>query len=200
MKRAIALALWWIPAMLLVDLRAASTSRITDATKVLEQIISAPGNVARDDLLQNAQCVGTFSSPKEGAFRLGSEKGKGVVVCRHRHRWSAPSLINVSGGDPILQIVNGETDVLFIATDPEGERELMQDRVTVYPHNGTSDIVFYARSRGVSTGIDLGDITITADEAANRALYGRSVKHEDILSGNVPAPAIAESLYLDLAE
>jgi lipid-binding SYLF domain-containing protein len=163
------------------------------------EAIGAPGTAINEGILQSARCIGTFSWPVQGGFRLTSDYGKGIVICRNRQGWSAPSLINVAGGDPALQILNGDTDVLIVTVNTNGERALMQDGVVIRPRRGYADIVFYARSRGTSSRIDLAGITITPDTAANRTLYGPWVNHKDILSGKVPSPAIAEGLYDDLA-
>jgi lipid-binding SYLF domain-containing protein len=197
-KRGLAIALCWIPALLLVDTRTTSITRIANATRVLETIIGAPAMPLQEDLLQNARCVGTFSWAAPREFAWGTDYGKGIVVCRNRQGWSAPSLVKVTGGDPALQILNGDTDVLIVAVNANGESVLMQDRVVIPPRQRNADIVFYARTRGTCSGFDAAGITITPDTSANRSLYGRWVNHRDILSGTVPSPASAEGLYAEV--
>jgi lipid-binding SYLF domain-containing protein len=57
-----------------------------------------------------------------------------------------------------------------------------------------AEILSYSRSRGLFAGVALKGSTLRADNEDNKDLYGKQVKHEDILRGKVPAPASAKPL------
>src|SRR6185295_10084676 len=61
-----------------------------------------------------------------------------------------------------------------------------------------AEILSYSRSRGLFAGIVLKGATLRPDDKDNSKLYGKSVKHEDILLGRVTAPASASALLSTL--
>jgi SH3 domain-containing YSC84-like protein 1 len=65
--------------------------------------MSAPDEAILQDILENV---------KKAGFIVGAKYGKGILVCRTDHAWSAPSTVIVEGGSIGLQIRAGETDVV----------------------------------------------------------------------------------------
>jgi lipid-binding SYLF domain-containing protein len=43
-------------------------------------------------------------------------------------------------------------------------------------------------------GVALKGSTLRSDDSDNKKLYGKEVRHEDVLTGKVPAPAAAKPL------
>ncbi len=215
MKIAI-IALAFAPALLLAE---GSTSvdmnRITHATDVLQAIENAPNGIPRD-IVDRAQCVGIIPGVKKAGFIFGAKYGKGILVCRTATGWSGPSTVVVSGGSVGFQIGAGETDLVFVVQNRAGEHKLMQDKFTFdasagamagpVGHTGSAEtdaqlhaeILSWSRSRGLFAGVDLGGASLAPDNGANRRIYGRPVTEREILTGAVPAPAVANALYAEL--
>ena len=153
---------------------------------------------------------------KKAGFIVGAKYGKGILVCRTGHGWSAPSTVIVEGGSFGFQIGAGETDVVLVVQNKSGERRLMQDKFTFGASAGAmagpvgrtaqaetdaelhAEILSYSRSRGLFAGIDLSGSTLRPDNDDNQAIYGRQVTQREILTGKVRPPAAADRLYAEL--
>src|SRR5258708_35459911 len=121
--------------------------RITESATVLNEIMSTKDRGIPEDLLEKAQCVGIVPDLKRAGLIIGAKYGKGVVVCRTRGGWSAPSTVRIEGGSVGLQIGAGETDVVFIVMNQRGMDKLMSDKFTV-----GADASAMAGPAGPSTG------------------------------------------------
>jgi SH3 domain-containing YSC84-like protein 1 len=216
MKTAI-LALALVPAILLAaDIRSEAVQRMSEATTVLHEVMSAPDKGIPKEVLGKAQCVGIIPGVKKAGFILGAKYGKGVLVCRTGSGWSGPSTVIVEGGSIGFQIGASETDVVLVVQNKSGQQKLMQDKFTIGagaaatagPVGRTAEaatdaqlhaeILSYSRSRGLFAGVDLGGATMRPDNDANKAVYGKAAKQADILEGKVTAPGEAKSLYGEL--
>ena len=51
-----------------------------------------------------------------------------------------------------------------------------------------------SRSRGLFAGVALKGSTLRSDDSDNKKLYGKEVRHEEILLGKVAPPAVAKPL------
>jgi len=138
------------------------------------------------------------------------------MVCRTDHGWSAPEVVRIEGGSIGFQIGAGETDVVMVVQNKDGQRKLMQDKFTFDASAGAmagpvgrttqaetdaqlhAEILAYSRSRGLFAGIDLGGATLRPDNDDNRAMYGRDVTPKEILMGSVTPPPSARALYSEL--
>ena len=204
------------PGFLFADTQTHDMKLISQSTEVLQDIMSAPDRGVPQDILAKAQCVAIIPSLKKAGFIIGAKYGKGVMVCRTDHGWSAPEVVRIEGGSIGFQIGAGETDVVMVVQNRDGERKLMQDKFTFDASAGAmagpvgrtaqaetdaqlhAEILAYSRSRGLFAGIDLGGSTLRPDHDDNRALYGRDVTPREILTGTVPPPASANALYSEL--
>jgi SH3 domain-containing YSC84-like protein 1 len=204
------------PAFLFADTRSEELDRISDATTVLHEIMTAPDKGIPQSILNNAQCVGIVPGVKKAGFIVGAKYGKGILTCRTSRGWSAPSTVIIEGGSIGFQIGAGETDVVLVVQNRSGENKLMQDKFTIGASAGAmagpvgrtaqaetdaelhAEILSYSRSRGLFAGVDLGGATLRPDEHANRKIYGRPVTQREILTGEVRPPAAARTLYAEL--
>lgn len=210
------IALAFAPALLFADSRSVDLNRISSATEVLQDVMSAPDHGIPSDILDRAQCVGIIPGVKKAGFIFGAKYGKGIVVCRTATGWSGPSTVTIEGGSVGFQIGAGETDLVFVVQNRAGEHKLMQDKFTFDASAGAmagpvgrtaaaetdaelhAEILSWSRSRGLFAGIDLGGATLRPDNGANRRIYGRPVTEREILTGAVPPPAAASPLYAEL--
>jgi SH3 domain-containing YSC84-like protein 1 len=204
------------PMLLLADARSDTINRMSDAANVFQDIMNAPDHGIPHDILNKAQCVGIIPGVKKAGFIVGAKYGKGIMVCRTNTGWSAPSTVIVEGGSFGFQIGAGETDVVLVVQNRDGEHKIMQDKFTFGASAGAmagpvgrtaaaetdaqlhAEILSYSRSRGLFAGVDLSGATLRPDRADNRAVYGPDVTQREILTGQVTRPAAADRLYGEL--
>jgi lipid-binding SYLF domain-containing protein len=191
---------------------------IHQAATVLRESLNAGDQSIPTDIIRKAQCVGIVPGLKKAGFIVGGEYGKGVIVCRTDNgrnggEWSAPAVVKIEGGSVGFQIGAGETDLIFVVMNRDGERKLMQDKFTFGADAGVmagpvgrsaeaqtdaqmhAEILGYSRSRGVFAGVALNGATMSPQRSDDHALYGRDVTTSDILHGDVPQPGAASALY-----
>lgn len=204
------------PMLLLASTRTETLDRMSDAASVFHEIMSAPDHGIPQEILEKAQCVGIIPGVKKAGFIFGAKYGKGIMVCRTNTGWSAPSTVIVEGGSVGFQIGAGETDVVLVVQNRDGERKIMQDKFTFGASAGAmagpvgrtasaetdaqlhAEILSYSRSRGLFAGVDLSGATLRPDREDNRAVYGPNVSQRQILDGQVQRPASADRLYGEL--
>jgi len=203
---------------LMADKRSDAIRRIETAEEVLHEIIQTPDKGIPRDILEKAHCVGIVPGLKRAGFIVGAKYGKGIVTCRVAQRggWSAPSAIIIEGGNVGFQIGAGETDLVFAVMNERGENHLMEDKFTIGADAGAmigpigrdasaqtdalmhAEIVSWSRSRGVFAGVTLDGASLRADNDDNEAIYGRRLRQQEILQGNVAPPEVANRLYDEL--
>jgi len=194
--------------------------RVDEAAKVFEEINATPDKGIPQDILEKAQCVGIVPGLKRAGFIVGAKYGKGVLVCRTSggNGWTGPSTIRVEGGSVGFQIGAGETDLVFAIMNERGMQKLLDSKFTVGgdaaamagPVGRTAEaqtdaymraeILSWSRARGAFAGVSLTGSTMRPDDDDNRALYGKRVRHRDILTGKVKPPASADVLYSSLSK
>lgn len=192
--------------------------RIQEAAKTFDQIMAAPDKGIPQDLLDRAKCLVIVPGLKKAGFIVGGQYGRGYMTCRTNtaRGFTGISAIKMEGGSIGAQIGAGETDVVLVVMNEEGAQKLMQSEFTI---GGEADamagpvgrsssaqtdalmhakILSYSRSRGLFAGIALKGTTLRTDGDENDKIYGKHVPHEDILTGKVPPPAMANVLYKSL--
>ena len=116
-----------------------------------------------------------------------------------------------------LQIGGGETDVIMLVMNQAGADKLMKSSKFTIGGEGSAmagpvgakastntealmkaEMLTYSRSKGAFAGVTLSGSSIKPDDGDNKKLYGKEVKHEDILQDKVPAPATANELIATL--
>jgi SH3 domain-containing YSC84-like protein 1 len=143
----------------------------------------------------------------KGGFVVAANYGKGVATCRTATGWSAPAPFKVAGGSVGFQIGGEAVDVVMLIMNDKGMRNLLNSKfklgadasVAAGPvgrhAEGDTDwkmraeVLSYSRARGIFAGVALSGAVIAQDEDETRVLYGDKVSFEQILKGNVPAPA-----------
>jgi len=188
--------------------------RIGEAKTVFQEIMGTPDKGIPSDLLEKAHCLVIVPSVKRAGFIVGGQYGVGVAMCRQPQApgWTGPSTVKVEGGSLGLQIGGGETDVVMMVMNESGANKLMKSEFTLGGEGAVmagpvgrstsaetdaylrAEIISYSRSRGVFAGVALKGSTLRSDDSDNQKLYGKPVKHEDILHGRVAVPAVAKPL------
>jgi len=190
--------------------------RLRSAATVLHEILSAPDKGIPEDFLARAQCVMIVPGLKKGAFLVGGEYGRGFAVCRRDGVWGGPAAIRFGGGSFGAQIGGESTDVVMLVMNRHGMEKLASDKFTIGgdgsaaagPVGRTSaadtdillhaEILSYSRTRGVFTGVSLDGTVVSQDHSEDRKLYGRDVRNQGVLMGDVRPPEVARSLISEL--
>lgn len=197
-----------------------AVKRIGEAKTVFDEVMATPDKGIPRDLLSHAHCVVIVPSAKRAGFIVGGQYGVGVATCRQPEGtgWTAPSTVKIEGGSFGLQIGGGETDIVMLVMNENGANKLMKTDFTLGGEGAVmagpvgratsaetdaafrAEIVSYSRSRGVFAGVALKGSTLRPEDSSNKEIYGKEVKHEDILHGKVPAPAAAKPLLDTLSK
>jgi lipid-binding SYLF domain-containing protein len=135
--------------------------------------------------------------------------GKGAVTCRTGQGLSAPALFTITGGSWGAQIGVEGVDNVLVIMNQKGMDRLLSDKFQIgadasaaagpvgrHAEAGTdwkldTEILSYSRAKGVFAGATLNGAVVRPDKQAMRALYGRNVTAQAVLSGRVRPPAEA---------
>jgi SH3 domain-containing YSC84-like protein 1 len=168
--------------------------RADSASRVIIQIMGNGDRSIPHDLLQKANAVVVFPGVLKGAFVVGGQGGKGLVVRRTKDGWSAPAFLKMAGGSIGPQIGGSKIDYIMLIMNEGGLKGLLQDKfemggeasVSAGPigrnaaasTNATLDaqILTYSRSKGAFIGVSLKGAVITQDDDLNRGIYGKTAK------------------------
>ena len=191
--------------------------RLSDSTKVFNEIMATPDKGIPQELLEKAHCIVIVPGMKQAAFGVGGKFGRGYAVCReNRAGWGAPAAIRVEGGSFGFQIGASNTDIVMLVMNEKGMRRLLSDKFTlgaeatvaagpVGRHAGantdvqlSAEILSWSRSKGLFAGVALQGATLRPDEDANEELYGSKLTNKQILTGSRKAPAAASPLIATL--
>lgn len=176
--------------------------RLDASAKVLDEVmnksstgVSSGGSLS---VIQRAQCVAIFPGMVEVAALVGGKHGEGFMSCRTRSGWSAPAPLDVTGGNWGAQFGAEKVDLVVIIMNQKGERQLEAGKIdvgieasgvagTAGTHHWTmnSDVVTYARAKGVFAGTNLDGSSFSQDTDDTRSLYGRNASLSDILNGQI---------------
>ena len=188
--------------------------RLAKATEVFTEVMGSPDKSIPHDLLGKAECVIVIPNMKKAAFVVGGEYGKGFATCRDASHsgWTGPAAMELEGGSVGFQIGGEETDLILLVMNRKGMDKLMGDKVTLGadasiaagPVGRTAaaetnarmdaEILSWSRAKGVFAGVSLKGASLRRDKSDNKELYGKEVTPQEILSGNVKAPANLNSL------
>src|SRR5262245_35659858 len=200
-KVALALALLSPAVFLYAD---TAEERLSDASKVFNEIMSTPDKGIPQDLLEKAKCVVIVPGLKQAGFVVVGKFGRGCGVCRKDGGgWGAPAAMRVEGGSFGFQIGASSTDVVMLVMNERGIRHLLQDKFTLGAEASvaagpvgrqstamtdaqlSAEILSWSRSKGLFAGIALSGATLRPDHDVNPEIYGRKVEGKEIVMGGV---------------
>jgi len=194
-----------------------ASDRIQAAGTVLDEIQAAPDQGIPEEVLGSAQCVAVVPSMLKAGFIVGARYGRGVASCRTAKGWSAPAFFMVGGGSFGLQIGGQAVDLVMLIMNDDGMKNLLSSKfklgadasVAAGPvgRHASADtdwklkaqVLTYSRARGLFAGLELTGAVIKQDKDATREFYERMVPFKTSLTGNVEAPAAANSFLTTLA-
>ncbi|HEY2361310.1 MAG TPA: lipid-binding SYLF domain-containing protein [Candidatus Angelobacter sp.] len=198
------------------DDSAKEQERVKESGTVMQELAIASSGIPVG-LLNKAECVIVLPSVKKAGFIVGASYGRGVMTCRGGANfagpWSAPSMMQSTGGSFGLQAGGQATDFVVLVMNDKGARALMKGKAKLGADasiaagpvgrdaeaatNGTltAEMLSYSRAQGVFAGVSLAGASLGPDESANEKLYGKKVDASEIIAGSAgPPPASAKQL------
>jgi len=165
--------------------------------------------------INEARAVVISPSVTRAGFVFGGSGGEAVVLVRDgtSQRWVGPAFYNMGAGSVGFQIGVDVSEVVIMVMTDKGVNALLSPKftlggdasITAGPVGAgagssiTTDLISFARSKGVYAGLNLTGAVIAPDAAANQAFYGQAASPVDILvRKTVESPASA-SLRQSLA-
>jgi lipid-binding SYLF domain-containing protein len=186
-----------------------STERLTKASEVLDQMVSAPDKGIPEEVLAKAKCIAIVPHLVKGGLGFGGKHGRGVATCRTADGWSAPAFISVGGGSWGLQIGVESVDLIMLVMNDKGMEQLLSSKFQIsgegsaaagpigrHASAGTdwkldTQMLTYSRSKGAFAGLTLEGAVIQQDADSTNAIYGKDISFKSVLLGKVPAPEVA---------
>ena len=196
------------------------SDRVTAAAQVFKELAANTQNGLPVNVLNKADCVIILPSVKKAGFIVGAQYGKGVMSCRSgqnfKGHWSAPIMMQSSGGSFGLQAGGQATDFVILVMNDDGARSVMKGRaklgadasIAAGPVGRDAEasttatmqaqMLSYSRAQGVFAGVALDGTSLGPDDGDNEKLYGKKVSAQEIFAGQVQAPPSASTLHAEL--
>lgn len=195
------------------------SDRVTAAAQVFRDLSNADSGLPIN-VLNKADCVIILPSVKKASFIVGAQYGKGIMSCRSganfTGKWSAPIMMQSSGGSFGLQAGGQATDFVILVMNDDGARSVMKGRaklgteasIAAGPVGRNAEasttatmqaqMLSYSRAQGVFAGVSLSGTSLGPDDGDNEKLYGKKVSAQEIFAGDVKAPPSAHALLTEL--
>ena len=186
--------------------------KLTDATAVYHELVTASDRAIPKELLENCKCVAVLPGVLKAAVGYGARHGSGVMICRTANGWSAPTFVNISGGSFGLQLGAESTDLVLFFMNDRGARSLVNGtRITLggkasvaagpFGRSGEvatnlelkSEIYSYARSKGLFAGLSIEGARLGQNSEDVVSYYGRGITPRQLLFGGGPKAIPAEA-------
>ena len=178
---------------------------VIDATNVIAQSVAMQGGLPQK-MLADAQAVAIVPNTVRGAFVVGAQFGRGVLVVRGPGgAWQAPRMIEITGGSLGYQIGVQSTDLILIFRTPQSVANVMRGTLKVGVDASVAagpvgrqasaatdlqlkaEILSYSRTRGAFVGASIEGSSISHGQARRRAVLP-TARHDPCL-GNTTGPA-----------
>lgn len=175
---------------------------IRDSGDVLQEVMKIPEKGIPPALLKDAKAVAIFPGVIKGAFMVGGEHGKGLLMVRQANGgWSSPLFLTISAGSFGWQIGGQSTDLILVFKTLKGVESLMKGKFTLGADASAAagpvgrsaeaatdvmlkaEILSYSRARGLFAGLSLEGAALLIDKDADRKFYGKKVTPEGLVSG-----------------
>jgi SH3 domain-containing YSC84-like protein 1 len=170
----------------------ANPSEVTviNATNVFAQAMVMPQNEIPRSLLAQAQAVAIVPSMVRGAFVIGVQHGRGVLVLRDAQgTWQPPRMIQITGGSIGYQIGVQATDLVLVFRTQQSVANLLRGTMKIGVDAAAAagpvgrqtsaatdlqmqaEILSYSRARGAFVGVSIDGSVISLDPTAEAMYY-----------------------------
>jgi SH3 domain-containing YSC84-like protein 1 len=191
-------------------------ARLANSATVMQELLQGDKGLPTS-VLNQAMCVVVFPSVKKVAIGVGGSYGRGVLVCRQGGSmdggWGAPVMYALDQGSLGIQLGSTATDFVLVVMHSKGVDAILSGKTklgadaaaaagptgaqaTGYnaANMSSSDVLTYSRSKGLFAGVSLEGASISADDDANKKLYGKEEGAKEIVSGAQPVVSTAKQL------
>jgi lipid-binding SYLF domain-containing protein len=162
---------------------------VVDATNVLQQSVAMQNGLPQK-MLADARAVAIVPNTVRGAFVVGAQFGRGVLLVRAPNgAWQAPQMIDITGGSLGYQIGVQSTDLILIFRTPQSVANVMRGTLKVGVDASVAagpvgrqataatdlalkaEILSYSRTRGAFVGASIDGSSIAMDKQADAVYY-----------------------------
>jgi SH3 domain-containing YSC84-like protein 1 len=173
---------------------------VIDATNVIAQSATMPGGGIPRSLIADAHAVAIIPNMVRGAFVVGVQHGRGVLLLRDAQRnWQPPRMIQINGGSIGYQIGVQATDLILVFRTSQSVQNLLSRTIKIGADASAAagpvgrsasaatdlqlkaEILSYSRSRGAFVGVSIDGSSIALDPATEVGYYQQP--------GTIPASA-----------
>jgi lipid-binding SYLF domain-containing protein len=167
-----------------------SEATVINATNVFAQAMAMQDNQIPPPVLASASGIAIFPGMLRGAFVVGLQHGRGVLLTRDAQgQWQAPRFIEMAGGSFGYQIGVQATDLVLVFRTPQSVNNVLRGTLKVgvdasaaagpvgrQAAVGTdlslsAEILSYSRSRGAFIGVSIDGSSISHDPSAEAIYY-----------------------------
>jgi lipid-binding SYLF domain-containing protein len=162
---------------------------VIDAANVLSQSVSMPSGLPQK-MLADAEGIAIVPNMVRGAFVVGVERGRGVLLIRDANRaWQAPRMIVITGGSLGYQVGVQSTDLILVFRTPQSVANVMRGTLKVGVDASAAagpvgrqataatdlqlqaEILSYSRARGAFVGASIDGSSISFDQPSDAMYY-----------------------------
>jgi lipid-binding SYLF domain-containing protein len=163
---------------------------VINATNVFAQAMVMQGNSIPRNLLAQAHGIAIVPSMVRGAFVIGVQHGRGVLVARDAlGNWQPPRMIQITGGSVGYQIGVQATDLVLVFRTPQSVANVLRGTLKIGVDAAAAagpvgrqtsaatdlqlqaEILSYSRARGAFIGVSIDGSSISLDPAAEAMYY-----------------------------
>jgi lipid-binding SYLF domain-containing protein len=167
-----------------------SEATVIEATNAFNAAMATRDSQIPQNILASAQGIAIIPNMFRGAFVVGLQHGRGVLLTRGPNgQWQAPRFIEITGGSFGYQIGVQATDLVLVFRSPQSVNNVLTGTLKVGvdasaaagPYGrqaaaGTdvgfsAEILSYSLSRGAFVGVSIDGSSISLEPAAEAMYY-----------------------------
>jgi len=198
--------------------------RLENCGKILNEILNEPEHGMPQYILDRAYCVIMLPGVKKAnawifSAGFGGTFGRGAMTCRSGEKfegpWGAPTMVALEGVTWGMAIGGASTDILILVMNDKGASSILTSKTklggdvtaTAGPVGRDaaaesdammkSELLTFARAKGLFAGAQLTGSTLRADGPANEKIYGKRVDAKDVVLHSSDVPPAAAKFLLD---
>lgn len=193
---------------------APNTGEAVNAQKLVAESATNIQKMERDPKLKKylAEAKGVYIVPDfaKGGLVVGGWGGEGVLMLHQNGKWIGPAFYNMGAVSAGAEVGFEAGTVAYLLMSNDAVKEFQTDNT--FALNATSDltivnysaadqaavgkgaVIVWASTSGIYGGLSGSVSNVTWDSEKNNGFYGKTVSADQIMSGDVTAPAEAASL------
>ena len=179
-----------VQAQYFVSTQNPSEATVIEATNAFNAAMATRDSQIPQNILAGAQGIAIIPNMFRGAFVVGVQHGRGVLLTRAPNgQWQAPRFIEIAGGSFGYQIGVQATDLMLVFRSPQSVNNVLRGTLKVGvdasaaagPYGrqaaaGTdiglsAEILSYSLSRGAFVGVSIDGSSISLDPSAEAIYY-----------------------------